>query len=243
MDNQQQSPMEQSQQSPAPQLTPISDKAATLLDESGKEVWVNPDAPSPVEETDLIELPDIDGDEEETPEEETPPEEDDKPLTLDEKFTNYFVEQTGMEVKEFTEIAKAIQDVFKEVGGADNLREGLAELKNVRIAQQIVAKQDELATLWGVDIKETQSRLAEIKPYFNKMSKADKALYDNPKGADVLWRSLQAGSAKTKSTKSSPNTGGKRYLFTQSQIDAMSAGEYRANADKITHAYTHGLVG
>jgi hypothetical protein len=214
------------------------------LDKDGNEVWVNPNAPTPpVEEaTDLIELPDIDGEveEEEAP---LPEEEDDKPLTLDEKFTTYFEEQTGVPTKEFAEIAKAINEVFKEVGGAEGLREGLMELKNIRIAQQIVAKQDELATLWGVDVKEAQSRLAEIKPYFNKLSKADKALYDNPKGADVLWRSLQAEGAKTKSTKSSPNTGGKRFLFTQSQLDAMSVDEYRANADKITHAYTHGLVG
>lgn len=211
------------------------------MDENGNEVYVDPDAPVPVDE-DLIELPDIDA---ETPEEEAPPpeEEDDKPLTLDDKFTNYFVEQTGVEVAEFAEIVKAVRDVFKEVGGADNLREGLAELKNVRIAQQIVAKQNELAELWGVDIKETQSRLAEIKPYFNKMSAADQKLYDNPKGADVLWRSLQAGSTKTKSTKSSPNTGGKRFLFTQSQIDAMSIDEYHANSDKITYAYNNGLVG
>lgn len=211
------------------------------MDENGNEVYVDPDAPVPVDE-DLVELPDIDA---ETPEEEVPPpeEEDDKPLTLDDKFTNYFVEQTGVEVAEFAEIVKAVRDVFKEVGGADNLREGLTELKNVRIAQQIVAKQNELAELWGVDIKETQSRLAEIKPYFNKMSAADQKLYDNPKGADVLWRSLQAGSTKTKSAKNSPNTGGKRFLFTQSQIDAMSADEYRANADKITYAYTNGLVG
>ena len=204
-------------------------------------MYVNPDAPKPVDE-DLIELPDIDT---ETEEEEgkIQEEEDDKPLTLDEKFTNYFVEQTGVEVAEFTEIVKAVRDVFKEVGGAENLREGLSELKNVRIAQQIVAKQNELATLWGVDVKETQSRLTEIKPYFDKLPKADKTLYDNPKGADVLWRSLQAGNTKTKSTKSSPNTGGKRFLFTQTQIDAMSVDEYRANADKITHAYTHGLVG
>jgi hypothetical protein len=224
-------------------LTPISDKSATQLDENGNEVYVNPDAPTPVD-TDLIELPDIDS-EEETPDEVPLPEEeeDDKPLTLDEKFTDYFTGQTGVEAKEFAEIVMAVRDVFKEVGGAAGLKEGLAELKNVRIAQQIVAKQDELATLWGVDVKETQARLTEIKPYFNKLSKADKALYDNPKGADVLWRSLQADSTKTKSAKSSPNSRGARYLFSQAQIDAMPIEEYRANADKITHAYNNGLVG
>lgn len=213
------------------------------MDENGNEVYIDPDAPT-LADTDLIELPDIEN-EEEAPLEETPPpeEEDNKPLTLDDKFTNYFVEQTGVEVKEFAEIVKAVRDVFKEVGGADNLREGLAELKNVRIAQQIVAKQDELSTLWGVDVKETQARLTEIKPYFNKMSASDKNLYDNPKGADVLWRSLQADSTKTKSTKSSPNSRGQRFLFSQSQIDAMSTDEYRASADKITYAYTNNLVG
>ena len=211
------------------------------MDENGNEVYVDPDAPTP-EDTDLIELPDIENEEEETP----PPEEEEennKPLTLDDKFTNYFVEQTGVEVKEFAEIVKAVRDVFKEVGGAENLREGLAELKNVRLAQQIVAKQDELSTLWGIDVKETQARLTEIKPYFNKMSASDKKLYDNPKGADVLWRSLQADSTKTKSAKSSPNSRGQRFLFSQSQIDAMSSDEYRANADKITYAYTNNLVG
>jgi hypothetical protein len=213
------------------------------LDENGKEVWVNPDAPAPVEETDLIELPDIDGDEEETPEEETPPEEDDKPLTLDEKFTQYFEEQTGVPTKEFAEIARGINEVFKEVGGVDGLREGLLEIKNFRIARAIEEKRTELDKVWGVSREVTEERIAEIRPYFNKMSAADKKLYDNARGADVLWRSLQAGGAKTKSTKSSPNTGGKRFLFTQAQLDAMSVEEYRANADKITHAYTHGLVG
>lgn len=206
-------------------------------------MYVDPDAPQPEpeEDTDLIELPDLDA---ETPdEEEETPEEDDKPLTLDEKFTEYFTKQTGVEVQEFAEIVKAVRDVFKEVGGADNLREGLAELKNVRIAQQIIAQQDELAKMWDVDVNEVKSRLAEIKPYFEKLPKKDRPLYDNPKGADVLWRSIQANGAKTKSTKSSPNSSGKRYLFTQQQIDAMSADEYRQNADKITYAYTNGLVG
>jgi hypothetical protein len=235
-------------------LTQVSDRAATHLDEEGNEVYIDQEGLTEdinysidqegltEEDTDLIELPDIDADappEEETPSEE---EEDDKPLTLDEKFTNYFEQQTGMPVKDFAEIAQALNDVFKEVGGAQNLREGLMEIKNVRIAQQIVAKQNELADLWNVDVKETQSRLAEIKPYFNRMSAADKKLYDNPKGADVLWRSLQSGT-KTKSAKNSPNSGGKRFLFTQDQIDKMSADEYRENADKITYAYNNQLVG
>jgi hypothetical protein len=217
--------------------------ASTFLNEKGEEVFIDEDAietEESVDDDDIIELPSLD-DEIPSEEEPTPPE-DDKPLELDEKFAKYFEQQTGMPMTEFAETLKEIQVVVRELG-AENLKEGIADIKNFRIARAIEEKRSEVDKMWGVDREETERRLREIKPYFDRLSPEDKKLYDNARGADVLWRSLQSSTTKTKTSKGSVNTNGRRIMFTQQQIDAMGADEYRTNADKITYAYTNGLVG
>ena len=194
------------------------------------------------DDTDLVELPNIEEPlvEEAPPEEEVPPEE----VKLDEKFAAYFEKSTGMPMAEFGETMHEIKTVVREIG-ADGLKEGIAFIRAARLAQQIEEVRSEADKLWNVDRAETNKRLEVIKPYFDRLSKSDQKLYDNPKGADVLWRSVQrqTGGAKTKTSKGTTSPTGKRFLYSQSEIDAMPKAEYEKHADRITAAYNKNLVG
>ena len=197
-------------------------------------------------DTDLVQLPSLDSDDVSDEEEETPDKEPEAPVEPDEKFSAYFEKQTGMPMQEFSDTLREIQTIVREVG-ANDLKEGIAFIKASRQAQAIEDVRNEADAFWDVTREETVKRLTAIQPYFNKLSKEDKKLYDTVKGADILWRSYLAergdNDTKTKTTKSGTKTGGRRFLYTQQDIDSMSSDEYKQNADRITYAYTNGLVG
>lgn len=245
--------------SPAQGLTRVSERASTFLQPDGTEVFIDEDegyeVPTPIvdggdeddteplqkEDEDLIDLPSLEDDVPEEPDLELP--EKDEEVVLDEKFAKYFEKATGMPMEDFGATLHEIKSVVKELG-VDGLKNGIAFIKASQQAQQIESVRAEVDKLWGVSREESLKRLEEIKPYFDRMSKEKQKLYDTPEGADLIWRSIQSKSpsTKTQASKSGKNPAGRRYVYTQTQIDAMSKEEYAANADKITKAYQQGLV-
>ncbi len=238
----------------------MSERASTFLNSEGVEVFIDEDeyeVPEPIvesddeddtlpaeqkkEDEDLIDLPSLEDEPPIEPDLELP--EKDEEMVLDEKFAKYFEKATGMPIKDFGETLFEIKSLVKEIG-AEGLKSGIAFIKASQQAQQIEAVRSEVDKLWGVPREESLKRLEQIKPYFDRMSKEQQKLYDTPTGADLIWRSIQAKSpsTKTQTSKSGKNPSGRRYVFTQSQIEAMSKEEYAAKADKITEAYQKGLV-
>lgn len=232
----------------------MAERASTFLNEDGKEVFIDEDegydVPEPVVESDddtepapdsedLLDLPSLD--------DPLPKEEPDLPdvpkeeVELDEKFAKYFEKSTGMPMEEFGATLHEIRTIVKEIG-AEGLKNGIAFIRASQEAQQIEAVRSEVDKLWGVSREETLKRLEQIKPYFDRMPKEKQRLYDTPEGADLIWRSIQSQTTKTQTSKTGKNPAGRRYVYTQAQIDAMSKEEYAANADKITQAYNKGLV-
>jgi hypothetical protein len=239
----------------------VSERASTFLNNEGVEVFIDEDedgysVPEPTVESDgdddgdtepvenkdddLLDLPSL---EEELPEEEPDLELPDEEVVLDEKFAKYFEKATGMPIKDFGETLYEIKSLVKEVG-AEGLKNGIAFIKASQQATQIEAVRSQVDKLWGVSRDESLKRLEQIKPYFDRMSKEKQKLYDTPEGADLIWRSIEAKSpsTKTQTSKSGKNPAGRRYVFTQAQIDAMSKDEYAKNAEKITEAYQKNLV-
>lgn len=232
----------------------MAERASTFLNDKGEEVFIDEDegyeVPEPVVESDdedtepapepdLLELPSLD---DPLPKEEPDlPDAPDEEVKLDEKFAKYFEKATGMPMEDFGATLHEIRTVVKEIG-ADGLKNGIAFIKATQQAQQIEAVRSEVDKLWGVPREETLKRLEQIKPYFERMPKEKQKLYDTPEGADLIWRSIEAQSTKTQTSKSGKNPAGRRYVFTQAQINAMGKEEYAANADKITQAYNKGLV-
>lgn len=242
MEDQLQSPTQQESQSPS--LTPVSDKAATLKDKDGNEYFIDETATPPKDES-IIDLPDLEEGDEDLEPEEPPTDKTPEEVELGEKFTKFFSEQTGMEMEEFTETFRELRTIAKELGAKD-LREGIEFIKSFREAQAVEEIRTSLDKYWGVDREETTKRIEAIKPYFNKMPPDKRKLYDTLEGADLLWRSYLAKNGDvntmTKTTKGSKG-GGKRMMFTESQIQAMDINEYRQKADEIAYAYQNNLVG
>lgn len=238
----------------------MSERASTFLNSEGEEVFVDEDddgynVPEPIVESDgddddtlpaekkdddLIDLPSLDDEPEVEPE---LPDPEEKPPELDAKFAAYFEKATGMPMEDFGATLHEIRTIVKEIG-ADGLKNGIQFIKASQQAQQIESVRSEVDKLWGVPREESLKRLEQIKPYFDRMSKEKQRLYDTPEGADLIWRSIEAKapSTKTQTSKSGKNPAGRRYVYTQTQIEAMSKDEYAANADKITAAYQKGLV-
>lgn len=237
----------------------VSERASTFLQPDGTEIFIDEDegyeVPTPIvdggeeddteplqkQDEDLIDLPSLEDDVPEEPDLELP--EKTEEVVLDEKFAKYFEKTTGMPMEEFGATLHEIKTVVKELG-VDGLKNGIAFIKASQQAQQIEAVRSEVDKLWGVPREETLKRLEQIKPYFDRMPKEKQKLYDTPEGADLIWRSIQAKSpsTKTQASKSGKNPAGRRYVYTQQQLDAMSKEEYAANADRITEAYNKGLV-
>jgi hypothetical protein len=239
----------------------VAERASTFLNSEGVEVFVDEDGddgysvPEPTVESDdddddtpptekkdddLIDLPSLDDEPEIEPE---LPDPEEKPPELDAKFAAYFEKATGMPMEDFGATLHEIRTIVKEIG-ADGLKNGIQFIKASQQAQQIESVRSEVDKLWGVSREESLKRLEQIKPYFDRMSKERQRLYDTPEGADLIWRSIEAKatSTKTQTSKSGKNPAGRRYVFTQAQIDGMSKEEYAAKADKITEAYQKNLV-
>lgn len=237
----------------------MADRASTFLNSEGKEVFIDEDddgysVPEPTvtsddedddePEDDLIDLPSLDDPltkEEEEDELDLPEEE--KVNEPDAKFGKYFEEQTGMPMKEFGETLHEIRTIIKELG-VGGLTNGVAFIKAAQQAQQIEEGRSEVDKIWGVSREETLKRLEKVKERWDRMSPKEQKLYDTPQGADIIWRSIEArsSSTKTQTSKSGKNPAGRRYAYTQAQIEAMSKEEYAAQADKITEAYRKNLV-
>ena len=239
----------------------MAERASTFLNSEGVEVFVDEDddgynVPEPIVESDddddtppveenkdddLIELPSLE--DPLTKEEEDDLDLPEEEVVLDEKFSKYFEKATGMPIKEFGETLHEIKTLVKDVG-AEGLKNGIAFIKAAQQAQQIEEVRSQVDKIWGVDRAESLKRLEKVKERWDRMPKAQQILYDTPEGADLIWRSIQAKSpsTKTQTSKSGRNPAGRRYVFTQAQLDSMSKEEYAAKADKITEAYQKGLV-
>jgi hypothetical protein len=239
----------------------VAERASTFLNSDGVEVFIDEDddgynVPEPTVESDdddddtlpvekkdddLLDLPSLE--DPLTKEEEDDLKLPEEEVVLDEKFAKYFEKATGMPIKDFGETLHEIKALVKDVG-AEGLKNGIAFIKASQQVQQIEAVRSEVDKLWGVPREETLKRLEKVKERWDRMPRAQQVLYDTPEGADLIWRSIEAKapSTKTQTSKSGKNPAGRRYVYTQTQLDAMSKDEYAANADKITAAYQKGLV-
>lgn len=101
-----------------------------------------------------------------------------------------------------------------------------------------------LAKEWGTNEQETERRIRVVLEEFSKLSPEEQELYDNPKGAKVLWERYEKSNKPPVMDKgiSSVSKTEPTYLFTQEQIAGMSEDERRRNHSAILAAYATGKV-
>ena len=152
--------------------------------------------------------------------------------------------------------AKKFAEDFKQYLGFDisELRGGIQELEQYRqqiaLEKQQQAQEKQLGSLqqeWGLDKAEFDGRMNQIIDRFQKYSPEMQQRLDTLEGAKLIWAKIEQEMKDSNSVpqfqKSSFNgSGGKKFLFSASEIKAMNKSEYSKNADKILKAYQLGLV-
>ena len=162
--------------------------------------------------------------------------------------------QDSYELPDTPEAKKFAED-FKQYLGFDvnELRTGIKELEQYRqtLAQERVQQQQEkqmssLQEEWGLDKSSFEGRMKQVIERFQKYSPEMQARLDSVEGAKLIWAKLEQEQSQNNVpnfVKSSGFTsGGKKYLFTASEIKSMSKEQYAKNADRILKAYQQGLV-
>lgn len=128
--------------------------------------------------------------------------------------------------------------------------QAVGELQRIRGEQNYTNSVNQLAQNWGVDTATAEGRLDQIQKRFALYSKDMQARLDNVEGAKLIWSRLEAERQARENSipqfQSSragfvPNNNN-NWMFSESQLDAMSPEEYERNADKIFQAYQLRLV-
>lgn len=131
---------------------------------------------------------------------------------------------------------------------------GLKPDEAVALVQELVAEREErkvqgqlneLRAIWGgIDDESLYQRLETVREVYNSLTPENQMKFNSPKGAATIWKRLemQGKTPKTLQRSKSQSSVKPTFMYTQQQIDAMPASEYRKQADKIAAAYANGLV-
>ena len=221
---------------------PVSDLEQRLqsLDESQVEEKTSPSTegtPSPESLPDLSEL-DLPTEQPKTETTESAPEPQQEELGLPD-----------------TPEAKKFAEDFKQYLGFDvtELKQGIAELNQYRTQLQqeraAQAQQKEMTALqqeWGLEKDAFDGRMNQIVERFKKYSPEMQKRLDTVEGAKLIWAKIEQESKGNNvpafQRNSTVTPGGKKYLFSTSEISNMSSDEYARNSDRILKAYQLGLV-
>ncbi len=141
---------------------------------------------------------------------------------------------------------------FKKYAGVD-FKEAMESFKFVqqKYHEQAVNEQKrQLATEWGVEGDEFESRLTQVRDRWSRLKPELQKQYDTNEGIKLIWTHIENEQAKNQkqvpglqrsNTKIPAGTQAK-YDFTQRQIDKMSNEEYQKNSGRIMTAYANGRV-
>lgn len=139
---------------------------------------------------------------------------------------------------------KAVIEFLKEL-----VAEGItvADLKALKENASTSTQQQSLYTLagaWQVPVAEATQRMEMVKAEWDTLSAADKKTYDTVEGAQLLWQRIENRNRASTVGKgrSSGSTPKPKYLYTQTQLDAMSELERQKHDARITYAFKNGLV-
>jgi hypothetical protein len=133
----------------------------------------------------------------------------------------------------------------------EEARDLVQGLKQESVKRAINEQKYELSAAWDVPVTEVDQRLMIVKKMWDKLPADKQQAYDSTKGAQVLYARYMQNSERKATTRTATGTkaglaGGKatasKYMYTQSQIDAMDAPTYAANATNIALAYAQGKV-
>lgn len=156
--------------------------------------------------------------------------------------------------------AKKFREAFNKYLGFDvaelkdyatQYKSAITELNQIKQQNYINQSINNLANDWSVPVDEVNSRLEAVRERFKNYSPEMQARLDNVEGAKLIWSRIENESI-TRSN-SVPNfnsnrnykpTGNKstQRMYTQAQIDNMSADEFNSNYSDILYAYANGLV-
>lgn len=135
-------------------------------------------------------------------------------------------------------LSETIEEVIKERLGVDFA--GISEqFTMVNVAAQRAAHA-ELGGLLGLQGADLQSASVKLNDYVQKLAPHDRAQYDDPANLVSLWKSLSATDT-TPPGEQAPETSAVR-TYKRSEIEAMTAEEFRAQEDDIEQAYLSGSV-
>ncbi|AGY46501.1 scaffolding protein [Cyanophage PP] len=131
----------------------------------------------------------------------------------------------------------------------DDAKELIQELHQERVERQVRVMHNELASHWGVDNKEVENRLLEVRKLWEKLPPDKQTQYDNVNGAIAIWARLES-SGRTKNTpkldrnSTSSVTSSSKYWYTEAQIRELQKNptEYAKHADNVLRAYALGKV-
>ncbi len=141
---------------------------------------------------------------------------------------------------------------FKKYAGVD-FKEAMESFKFVqqKYHEQAVNEQKrQLATEWGVEGDEFESRLTQVRDRWSRLKPELQKQYDTNEGIKLIWTHIENEQAKNqkqvpglqRSSTKIPAGMQAKYDFTQRQIDKMSNEEYAKNAGRIMTAYANGRV-
>lgn len=210
---------------------------------SARILYDTPDIDDSLDDDDEVPTAKLDGEDVELDDE--LPELGDLPEDPDAEEEEEFVEGSPRFEQFRSDFTKAFGLPLEE---ARDLVQGLKQESDKRAINE---QKYELSAAWDVPVGEVEQRLMIVKKMWDKLPADKQQAYDTTKGAQVLYaRYMQTNerkaTTKTATTTKSGLAGGKantsKYMYTQSQIDAMDAATYAANANNIMYAYAQGKV-
>ncbi len=157
------------------------------------------------------------------------------------------------------ENAKKFREAFNKYLGFDvdelknyaqDYRQAIDTIRTIQQENYVRESVNNLSMDWGVSQDEANARLEEVRQRFASYSPEMQARLDNVEGAKLIWSRIENEALRKQrnvptfnsSTRTTPRTSTNQRMFTQAQIDAMSAREYSDNYSDILFAYQNGLV-
>lgn len=150
--------------------------------------------------------------------------------------------------EETDEPSSEFGEQFKAVFGMDTTEAVslVNELANFRDEVQLMRQ-------WGVAASEYDSRIGQVKEFYNTLPENSREQFNNPQGAVAIWNHLaqngkvqspstsRSGRAKS-SVRSSVSKPPAAEIIKRSDILSMDDNTYRANYARITKAFSEGRV-